>query len=198
MKLIKAACLLLPLTWHAGAYAAEQITLDDGRVVQLNDDFTWQYLPASAIQPAQKPTTTDSTVATDTIPAMATTPAASTQVGVAFRLGQTQTIGRVAQYGLQVELGAPQWQDGELLIPTTVLNTGLKSIIEVELQLQIYSAEGKLLAQEQLTAFHAITRLADTYLRPQQQKEGNELRLALPKQSDYRIEVAISDIDYRG
>lgn len=48
-KLILVASIVSLSTW-----ASETLQLKDGRYIQLNDDFTWQYVPQETQPPADK------------------------------------------------------------------------------------------------------------------------------------------------
>ncbi|NMT56935.1 DUF3157 family protein, partial [Vibrio parahaemolyticus] len=55
---------LATLLAASSTYAAEVITLADGREVKLNDDFTWEYVMKKPAQQATETQTTASVVET--------------------------------------------------------------------------------------------------------------------------------------
>ncbi|MFA0697835.1 DUF3157 family protein, partial [Vibrio sp. 10N.222.49.C9] len=91
-----------------------------------------------------------------------------------------------------------QWNDGYLVIDTEITNNGLQPVIKADLKIDVYDLQGNLLASEEHAAFRSIKRMADTYLRPQQTKQGSTIKIELPQQEQYQILSEISELDHRG
>ncbi|WP_025624804.1 DUF3157 family protein, partial [Vibrio parahaemolyticus] len=72
---------LATLLATSSAYAAEVVTLADGREVKLNDDFTWEYVMTSSAPKEAVAQTTTSAVETVAAPAIATIPVVTKTVG---------------------------------------------------------------------------------------------------------------------
>lgn len=220
MKLSKWLPLVGLLTL-GNAHAADQIiTLEDGRQIVLKADFTWEYLPTTS-----SPSSNDTDKPISSIANMisATTPAAQTvtvleptqksaaniaadapaspaakAMGTPFKVDQNQEVVRVNQSGVTVVVGSPQWEDGELVFPTEIINNGLQPTIEVDLMVEIYDDNGQMLLREEFPVWRSIKRMASTYLRPGNSEDGTAIRAKLMRADQYQIRAQISDISTRG
>lgn len=94
-KLILAASIVSLSTW-----AGETVQLKDGRYIQLNDDFTWQYVPQET-QPEQTSELTPLVLAAPVI-------AQPTLSGVAITVGDHRPVLQLSDSGVDVVLSAPR------------------------------------------------------------------------------------------
>ncbi|MGR5248419.1 DUF3157 family protein [Vibrio aestuarianus] len=165
-----------------GAFAAQSVTLDDGRQVQLNDDFTWQYIAKENTLP--------------TAAAIATPITQKTQ-GTVFNIASEKSIMQLSDSGIDVVLGAASYQNGELIIPTALTNQSSQSVIEVTLAVTIFNEQGQELATGKATVWQSIKRMAESYLRPQTQTQGRPIKLKVSKQDSYHIDAKVEKIETR-
>ncbi|MDN3714899.1 DUF3157 family protein [Vibrio breoganii] len=200
MKLTRCSSFL-GLLLVSNVYAGQQVVqLEDGRQAVLNDDFTWKYLDVSSDEKVTNPT---SVVSSDlpTAAPMATSVAASTSLVAGASivvLDGDNTQVTVEHSGVEINLVGTQWNDGYLVIDTEITNNGLQAVIKADLKIDVYDLQGNLLASEEHAAFRSIKRMADTYLRPQQTKQGSTIKIELPQQEQYQILTEISELDHRG
>ncbi|MEZ9897718.1 DUF3157 family protein [Vibrio breoganii] len=200
MKLTRCSSFL-GLLLVSNVYAGQQVVqLEDGRQAVLNDDFTWKYLDVSSDEKVTNPT---SVVSSDlpTAAPMATSVAASTSLVAGASivvLDGDNTQVTVEHSGVEINLVGTQWNDGYLVIDTEITNNGLQAVIKADLKIDVYDLQGNLLASEEHAAFRSIKRMADTYLRPQQTKQGSTIKIELPQQEQYQILSEISELDHRG
>ncbi|GEM81782.1 DUF3157 family protein [Vibrio superstes] len=200
MKLTRCSSFL-GLLLVSNVYAGQQIVqLDDGRQAVLSDDFTWKYLYVSGDEEAVEPTS----VAPSNLP---TTPETRTSIAASTSLiagasiivvdGDNTKVA-VEHSGVEIHLVSAQWSDGHLVIDTEITNNGLQPVIKADLNIDIYDLQGNLLASEEHAAFRSIKRMADTYLRPQQTKQGSTIKIEVTKHEQYQISSEISELDHRG
>ncbi|CAH0541912.1 hypothetical protein VMF7928_03938 [Vibrio marisflavi CECT 7928] len=167
------------------SYASEVVVLKDGRKVQLNDNFTWQYVQTDS----QKKQETKPASAVPTIPVIKQQPSSSLTI-----LGANKPTLQLEKSGVDVLLGALQYQSGKLIIPTSITNQGTESVILVTLDITITDAQGNVLTTQTVNVWESIKRLADTYLRPQSQSEGRTISLDVNKLKQYKISAAITQV----
>lgn len=194
----------LSLVLVSNVYAGQQIVqLEDGRQAVLNDDFTWQYLDASANEEVTEPASAVSAPEnkTPTTPLTNASIAASTPIITGASIvvvGSEKTTIAVEHSGVEIDLAKPQWIDGHLVVESEITNNGLQPVIKADLKIDVYDLQGNLLASEEHAVFRSIKRMADTYLRPQQTKQGSTIKIKVPKQEQYQIVPEISELDHRG
>ncbi|GEA50163.1 ribonuclease [Vibrio inusitatus NBRC 102082] len=194
----------LGLVFISNVFAGQQIVhLEDGRQAVLNDDFTWQYLDSSANEGVTEHASVVSTPEneTPTTPLTNASIAASTPIitGASIIIvGSDKTKIVVEHSGVEIDLAKPQWIDGHLVVESEITNNGLQPVIKADLKIDVYDLQGNLLASEEHAAFRSIKRMADTYLRPQQTKQGSTIKIKVPKQEQYQIISEISELDHRG
>ena len=181
---MKKSILVVILLTTCSTFAAQVITLDDGRKVQLEDDFTWHYL-------TNKKPKNDQKAPLEVIPVI------KKQVGTTVSIADKKPIMQLSNSGVDVLLGSASYQDGELTIPTSITNQSSHSIILIEVDVVVSDMSGKPIASETFDIWTSIKRMADTYLRPAQAVEGKVIRLAVDEAEEYRISANISEIETR-
>ncbi len=171
------------------ALAEQIVELQDGRKIQLNDDFTWHYLPSgqakleAEIQSEQE--------------VIKAVPVNDSKQGTLFTLGSTKPILQIQDSGVEVRMDAADYSNGELIIPTNIANQGRHSVILIEIEVEIEDGEGNLLTTQKSTVWQSIKRLADTYLRSEQSKQGLSLKLDVPKLEQYVLRAKVVNIETR-
>ena len=198
------------------AQAAQIVTLDDGRQVELNDDFTWRYVqPAVPAKPQpatenrtetnaasnaasnaeSSPVTTAAPVAS-AAPLIAA-PLVPRQRGTLVEVGSTKPTLQLSQSGVDIVLGSARYEDGHLIIPTAITNQSLQSVISIALKVELMDEQGQVLSHDSATIWQSIKRMAETYLRPQTSVAGKELKLAADEAGRYQIRVSVESLETR-
>ncbi len=192
---------LATLLATSSVYAAEVVKLADGREVKLNDDFTWEYVVKKATPKATETTlekveavetaavvastTAVEAVATPTpTTEMATIPVVNKKVGTTVVVNTKKPTMQLSDSGVDVLIGSARYEDGELIFPTSITNQSSQSVIQVEVEVQVFDMAGKPLAKQSVTVWQSIKRMADTYLRPQQAEQGKAIKLAVHSRSN--------------
>ncbi|MGY5514380.1 DUF3157 family protein [Vibrio antiquarius] len=188
---------LATLLAASSTYAAEVITLADGREVKLNDDFTWEYVMKKTAQQATETQATTSAVETIASPAIATIPVVTKTVGTTVVVNAKKPTMQLSDSGVDVLIGSASYQDGELVLPTSITNQSSQSVIQVEVEVLVFDMSGQQLAKEKVTVWQSIKRMADTYLRPQQAEQGKSIKLALPQSQQYQFSAKVLEVKTR-
>ncbi len=172
------------------ACASQTITLEDGRQIQLNDDFTWEYKITPLGHDTEDAVASPMTVA----PSI---PVAHKQVGTKVSLKSDRPIMQLSDSGVDILLGAPHYQDGELQIPTSLTNQSRQSVILVAVELTLSDLAGKVIDQQTIEVWQSIKRMAETYLRPQQALQGRTIHLTAPQAEQYYLSAKVVDVTTR-
>lgn len=205
---------LATLLTTSSVYAAEVVKLADGREVKLNDDFTWEYVVKKAMPKATETTlekveaveaaavvastTAVEAVATPTpTTEMATIPVVNKKVGTTVVVNTKKPTMQLSDSGVDVLIGSARYEDGELIFPTSITNQSSQSVIQVEVEVQVFDMAGKQLAKENITVWQSIKRMADTYLRPQQAEQGKAIKLAVPQSQQYQFSAEVLEVKTR-
>ncbi|MEZ9464780.1 DUF3157 family protein [Vibrio splendidus] len=188
-----ASALLANSVFVSSAFADQMVTLPDGKQVLLKDDFTWQYM---AENKTEETTTTEitSAVATAPVAAVVAVPVATSTRGTTIVVNSKKPSLQLSQSGVDVVLGASRYEGGELIIPTAITNQGTQAVILVSLNISVFTAEGELLAQQEVAVWKSIKRMADTYLRPKTAEEGKLIELDLAEHPEYQIKAEIIEV----
>ncbi|MCW8331158.1 DUF3157 family protein [Photobacterium sp. SDRW27] len=202
------ACLggtLMAFAIATNAWAAPQVAqLEDGRQVILHDDFTWQYVvpvEQRKHQTAVQAPIDASTPAAAAATAAAVSPAVKVAVpakveGVHFIPGASQDIQQLNRSGIDVVLHSASYSNGELVIPTSLTNQSLESVVLVSLQVTIRNEQGRELARQEDKIWTSVKRMPETYFRPNTQQRGKPVKVSLPKAKGYFIEADIIEVEY--
>ncbi|CAE6885081.1 hypothetical protein ACOMICROBIO_GDFFDHBD_00485 [Vibrio sp. B1REV9] len=198
---------LATLLAASSAYAAEVVKLADGREVKLNDDFTWEYVvkkatpettleKAEAVEAAAVAASTTAVEAV-TAPEMTTIPVVNKKVGTTVVVNAKKPTMQLSDSGVDVLIGSAGYDDGELVLPTSITNQSSQSVIQVEVEVQVFDMSGKLLVKDNITVWQSIKRMADTYLRPQQAEQGKAIKLAVPQSQQYQLSAEVIEVKTR-
>ncbi|MBA2082529.1 DUF3157 family protein [Aeromonas veronii] len=154
-RLLIALCLSPVL---AQAAPLSQVTLPDGRQVQLNDDFTWEYLVVKPVEPVQgvaAPVLTDQAKA------------------------NPELLAQMARDGVVVKLDKIEGSD-PLVLTFMVSNTGTRNVVGVRGMVTLFSADGVQLSRQEARFWVAENRLPETYLRKGQARPSLALEIPRP------------------
>ncbi|MDK9773680.1 MAG: DUF3157 family protein [Pseudomonadota bacterium] len=205
---------LATLLASSSVYAAEVVKLADGREVKLNDDFTWEYVVKKATPKATETTlekveaveaaavvastTAVEAVATPTpTTEIATIPVVNKKVGTTVVVNAKKPTMQLSDSGVDVLIGSASYENGELIFPTSITNQSSQSVIQVEVEVQVFDMTGKPLAKQSVTVWQSIKRMADTYLRPQQAEQGKAIKLAVPQSQQYQFSAEVLEVKTR-
>lgn len=182
---------LMMASWAPLALASEVVTLQDGRDVQLNDDFTWQYVQpvAPTVQPSE-------TAVVAAAPAIAA-PLVKAQRASMIELGSDKPTLQLSNSGIDIVLGSARYRDGRLVLPTAITNQSSQSVINIELKVEILDEQGQVLATQTSTIWQSIKRMADTYLRPQASVAGKAIEVNVAEAPRYQIRASVNQVETR-
>jgi hypothetical protein len=183
MKCIPTSVAIAFIAFTANAAASQVIELEDGRKVQLNDDFTWQY-----VQPENTHQAAALAVAA---------PIISSQRGTTLVLESGKPSLQLSDSGVDIVIGAASYQNGKVVLPTAITNQSSLSVINVQLKIELLDSQGKKLAEQETTVWQSIKRLAETYLRPKTAAEGKVIEIEVPKAESYQLIVTVSNLETR-
>lgn len=186
-KLITLASVL----FSTFSIASSIITLEDGRKVQLNDNFTWTYVNV------QEEKVIESTVIPTKAVPLTAVPIKNLKVGTTIELGVTENTMQLSNSGADILLGKPSYNDGMLQIPTTITNQSSQSIISIILHIDVYDEQGKTISSNEQKIWSSVKRMADTYLRPKKIEQGKYIKLQVPKQQRYQIAAIVTEVETR-
>ncbi|MBR9875827.1 MAG: DUF3157 family protein [Vibrionaceae bacterium] len=181
-------------------YAAEVVTLADGRNVKLNDDFTWEYVVENTTPKATTVSATKTvTAATEPVatPVIATIPAVSKTVGTTVTVNAKKPTMQLSDSGVDILIGSASYAGGKLVFPTSITNQSSQSVVQIEVEVQVFDMSGKALAKEKVIVWQSIKRMADTYLRPQQAEQGKIIKLAVPQSQQYQFSATVVEVQTR-
>ncbi|EKO3975896.1 DUF3157 family protein [Vibrio fluvialis] len=186
---------LMMASWAPVALAGEIVTLQDGRDVQLNDDFTWQY-----VQPVETSNSMSVAPAKPEVAAAApvlAAPLVKAQRGSMIELGSTKPTLQLSNSGVDIVLGSARYLDGQLILPTAITNQSTQSVINIVLQVEILDEQGNLLTTQTTTIWQSIKRMADTYLRPQASVAGKAIEVKVDEAPRYQIRASVTQVESR-
>ncbi|WP_210473809.1 DUF3157 family protein [Vibrio crassostreae] len=188
---MKSYLLIASALLSSSAFADQMVTLQDGKQVLLKDDFTWQYMAQK--QAEEVATTSEIAVPVAAVPVVAV-PVTTNTRGTTIVVNNKKPSLQLSQSGVDVVLGASRYEGGELIIPTAITNQGTQAVILVSLNISVFTAEGTLLAEEEVAVWKSIKRMADTYLRPKTGEEGKLIKLDLEQHPEYQIKAEITEV----
>ncbi|MFM4668586.1 DUF3157 family protein [Aeromonas media] len=179
-RLLLALCLSPML---AQAAPLTQVTLADGRQVQLNDDFTWEYL---LVKPAE-------TVAGKTVTTSVAAPVLTEQA-----LANPDLLAQATRDGITVTLNQVEGED-PLRLQFVVSNTGSRNVVRVNGSLTLFSAEGVQLSTQPVRFWVGENRLPESYLRKGEQRPSRAIELARPANLTGKplVRVQIDEVEFR-
>ncbi|CAM3862904.1 DUF3157 family protein [Aeromonas bestiarum] len=177
-RLLVALCLS-PLL--AQAAPLTQVTLPDGRQVQLNDDFTWEYLLI-------KPTASGEVV----------TGAVAVPVLTEQAMTNPDLLAQAVKDGISVKLDKIEGSD-PLSLQFLVSNTGSRSVVRVRGSVTLFSEQGAQLVKREARFWVGENRLPESYLRKGQQRPSLVLEMPRPAglTGNPLVRVEIEEVEFR-
>ncbi|WP_339013865.1 DUF3157 family protein [Aeromonas popoffii] len=177
-RLLVALCLS-PLL--AQAAPLTQVTLPDGRQVQLNDDFTWEYL---LIKP---------TASGDVVTGAVAVPVLTEQA-----MTNPDLLAQAAKDGIGVKLDKIEGSD-PLSLQFMVSNTGSRSVVRVRGSVTLFSEQGAQLARQEARFWVGENRLPESYLRKGQQRPSLVIEMPRPAglTGQPLVRVEIEEVEFR-
>lgn len=177
-RLLVALCLS-PLL--AQAVPLTQVTLPDGRQVQLNDDFTWEYLLI-------KPTASGEVV----------TGAVAVPVLTEQAMTNPDLLAQAVKDGISVKLDKIEGSD-PLSLQFMVSNTGSRSVVRVRGSVTLFSEQGAQLVKQEARFWVGENRLPESYLRKGQQRPSLVLEMPRPAGLTGKplVRVEIEEVEFR-
>ena len=166
-RLLIALCLSPVL---AQAAPLSQVTLPDGRQVQLNDDFTWEYLVVKPAEPVQGVAADGKAGAVVAVAAPVLTDQAK---------ANPELLAQMARDGVVVKLDKIEGSD-PLVLTFMVSNTGTRNVVGVRGMVTLFSADGVQLSRQEARFWVAENRLPETYLRKGQARPSLGLEIPRP------------------
>ncbi|MFB2864141.1 DUF3157 family protein [Aeromonas sp. MdU4] len=166
-RLLVALCLSPVL---AQAAPLSQVTLPDGRQVQLNDDFTWEYL---VVKPAEQVKTVADGVNAGAVVAVAA-PVLTEQAKA-----HPELLSQAAREGVVVKLDKIDATD-PLAVTFVVSNTGSRNVVGVRGWVTLFSEQGVQLSRQEARFWVAENRLPETYLRKGQARPSRVIEIPRP------------------
>lgn len=177
-RLLVALCLS-PLL--AQAAPLTQVTLPDGRQVQLNDDFTWEYL---LIKPTASAEVVTGAVAVPVLTEQAMT--------------NPDLLAQAVKDGISVKLDKIEGSD-PLSLQFMVSNTGSRSVVRVSGSVTLFSEQGAQLVKQEARFWVGENRLPESYLRKGQQRPSLVLEMPRPAGLTGKplVRVEIEEVEFR-
>ena len=179
---LSALSSLLLLSSSVMAADVATITLENGALVRLKDDFTWEYIITEtkvAAAPAVATVTAPTTEVTSTPAATAVasnTPAVATAAPVttltANAIARPELLGSTAKDGIKVTFSESQWKKDKLGLTFELASTSGEHVTLVEVEASFFADDGTLLKTEKLEVWEAIFRMPETYLRKGEQRKS--------------------------
>ncbi|MBR9729172.1 DUF3157 family protein [Shewanella intestini] len=222
-----AALFILLLAMPTFANELTRITLDNGAVVQLNDDFTWEYVILTSQRPdTQKATieqTSSATAANTTSNTTASTFTQATSGSIsnpvipATELASTPNIDQVptltqaaitqaallkstAKGDVKISYIKHQWDDDRLGLTFELSSNSPEHYVMIALEISLFADDGHLLKQQTVKVWKAIFRMPETYLRKGETRSSNIIWIDGIDQSQWSkqlISLKIKKMDSR-
>ncbi|WP_394230639.1 DUF3157 family protein [Shewanella colwelliana] len=171
------------MLFSVSAYSAEItpekvaiVTLEDGTKIQINDDFTWEYVFLESQTPtnnleATSVATSASVIAT-TEQNSATAPVVADTLTTSA-MKQATLLKSTAKNGVKVSYLNSQWDDKNRLGLTFELSSNSpEHYVVIELEIGLFSDSGSLIKKETVKVWKAIFRMPESYLRKGQVRES--------------------------
>ncbi|MGY3859665.1 DUF3157 family protein [Aeromonas intestinalis] len=166
-----------------------QVTLPDGRQIQLNDDFTWEYLLVKPAAPAELATGAKGTVAATTVAAPVLTEQA---------LANPELLSQATRDGITAKLELVEGAD-PLLLHFQLSNTGTRNVVRVNGSVTLFSEQGVQLGSQPVRLWAGENRLPESYLRKGEQRPSRAIEVARPAglSGKPRVRVQIDEVEFR-
>lgn len=185
-RLLVALCLTPVL---AQAAPLSQVTLPDGRQVQLNDDFTWEYLVVKQAEPVK---------GSETIAKSGAVVAVAAPVLTEQAKAHPELLSQAVRDGIMVKLDKVEGSD-PLALSFQISNTGTRNVVGVRGWVTLFSADGVQLQRQEARFWVAENRLPETYLRKGQVRPARGLEMSRPAglTGEPLVRIEIDEVVFR-
>ncbi|WP_432468324.1 DUF3157 family protein [Agarivorans sp. Z349TD_8] len=152
------------------------LVLENGARVQLNDDFTWEYVFVNSASEVSGQATVE---AVEKPAAGSATELSAPSVSLSSAaIAQAELLKSTAKNGVKVSLLSSQWDAQDRLgLNFELVNTGSKNYVQVALAVNLFADSGDLLSKQELKVWQAIFRLPESYLRKGQTRNSDTIWL---------------------
>ncbi|MCV6071367.1 DUF3157 family protein, partial [Escherichia coli] len=82
---------------------------------------------------------------------IATIPVVTKTVGTTVVVNAKKPTMQLSDSGVDILIGSASYEGGELVLPTSITNQNSQSVIQVEVEVQVFDMSGKQLAKEKVT-----------------------------------------------
>lgn len=187
-RLLVALCLTPVL---AQAAPLSQVTLPDGRQVQLNDDFTWEYLVVKQAEPVKG---NEALAKSGAVVAVAVAAPVLTEQAKAH----PELLSQAVRDGIMVKLDKVEGTD-PMALSFQISNTGTRNVVGVRGWVTLFSADGVQLQRQEARFWVAENRLPETYLRKGQVRPARGLEVSRPAglTGEPLVRIEIDEVVFR-
>lgn len=176
----------------AQAAPLTQVTLPDGRQIQLNDDYTWEYLLVKPAAPAALTTGTEGTAAAATVATVAA-PVLTEQA-----LSNPELLSQATRDGISVKLELVEGAD-PLQLHFKLSNSGTRNVVRVNGRVTLFNEQGTQLGTQEIRFWAGENRLPESYLRKGEQRPSRAIEVARPADLSGKplVRVQIDEVEFR-
>ncbi|WP_432461006.1 DUF3157 family protein [Agarivorans sp. QJM3NY_25] len=182
------------------------LVLENGARVQLNDDFTWEYVFVKSASEVSGQATKSAALATEEAvekpAAGSATELSAPSVSLSSAaIAQADLLKSTAKNGVKVSLLSSQWDAQDRLgLNFELVNTGSKNYVQVALAVSLFADSGDLLSKQELKVWQAIFRLPESYLRKGQTRNSDTIWLEGVDKAQWQkqlLTLKITEMDSR-
>jgi len=184
MTSIRSILLVILTVLTPNVLANEIVQLDDGRRVQLNDDFTWQYVEFTDTKTSEKAV-------------VIAAPVVASKKGTTLTIGSNKPSLKLSDSGVDIVFGSARYSDGKVVIPTAITNQSSQSVIGIQLSVELLDNNGQMLVRQSSSIWQSIKRMANTYLRPKTSAQGKTIEIEVLKADSYQLLVHVENLETR-
>lgn len=173
----------------AQAAPLTQVTLPDGRQIQLNDDYTWEYLLVKPAAPAALTTGTEGAAAAATVAAPVLTEQA---------LSNPELLSQATRDGISVKLELVEGAD-PLQLHFKLSNSGTRNVVRVNGRVTLFNEQGTQLGTQEIRFWAGENRLPESYLRKGEERPSRAIEVARPAGLSGKplVRVQIDEVEFR-
>ncbi|MGL5031615.1 MAG: DUF3157 family protein [Aeromonas sp.] len=194
-RLLVALCLTPML---AQAAVLSVVTLPDGRQVQLNDNFSWEYLVIKPAEPLQGAAGVSGVTSAKTPVNAGAMVAVAAPVLTEQAKAHPELLAQSARDGVIVKLETLAGSD-PLTLNFMVTNTSNRNVVGVQGWVTLFSEQGVQLSRQEARFWVAENRLPQTYLRKGQARLAQPFEISRPLGLTGKplVRVEIDEVDFR-
>lgn len=161
--------LMILVTFSIKSAPLGLLTLQDGSLIKINDDFTWEYANEEFRAPgnskAENPPPPISPLSTD----LTTLESEETSLNIPH----TPAISNSAdKNGINIKFVSSQWDTDRVGLTFELTSHSEESYVIISLEINLISDKDKLIKNTTINVWQASYRLPETYLRNKQIRES--------------------------